>query len=241
MRASRPGRDSRRHPTPRTSGSRTVCYFTVSRVFEPCLGHTGHGQPPRATFESKIASNWFAFVEALDAAPGAWAGHPSCCERWLYLFEDDVDVHPQLRGEAHAVARALLAAEARAESLGRPVVYAGLCGTRCANRTKVTRATRHAERFRPFDCSGPCAHAWGVRLANRSAVRAALAPTTALTTAWRAGRRVVFDRALESAARAVGGFPLAAARLCGGQTGGHCGVFFQDRVRFGSTIGSGIG
>jgi len=39
----------------------------------------------------------------------------------------------------------------------------------------------------------------------------------------------------------VGGFPLAAARLCGGQTGGHCGVFFQDRVRFGSTIGSGIG
>lgn len=217
----------------------TLSVLRRSSAFEAVARLTP--QPPRATFESKIASNWLAFVEALDAAPGAWAGHPSCCERWLYLFEDDVDVHPQLRGEAHAVARALLAAEARAESLGRPVVYAGLCGTRCANRSKVTRATRHAERFRPFDCSGPCAHAWGVRLANRSAVRAALAPTTALKTAWRAGRRVVFDRALESAARAVGGFPLAAARLCGGQTGGHCGVFFQDRVRFGSTIGSGIG
>ena len=45
-----------------------------------------------------------------------------------------------MRGERHAVERALLAAEARAEALGRPVVYAGLCGTRCANRSKVALA-----------------------------------------------------------------------------------------------------
>lgn len=105
----------------------------------------------------------------------------------------------------------------------------------------MDRATRHRERLRPFECSGPCAHAWGVRLATARAVRAALAPTDETRAAWKAGKRVVFDRALEAAARAAGGYPLAAARLCGRQTGGHCGVFYQDRKKFGSTIGGGIG
>ena len=108
----------------------TLSVLRRSSAFEAVARLTP--QPPRATFESKIASNWLAFVEALDATSGAWAGHPGCCERWLYLFEDDVDVHPQLRGEAHAVARALLAAEARAESLGRPRWCMRGCAARAA-------------------------------------------------------------------------------------------------------------
>ena len=61
----------------------TLAVLRRSAAFEAIARLTP--QSPRATFESKIASNWIAFVEALDAASGAWAAQVSCCERWLYL------------------------------------------------------------------------------------------------------------------------------------------------------------
>eukprot|EP00966_Prymnesium_polylepis_P153030 3535166-Prymnesium_polylepis.1 len=95
-------------------------------------------QAPRATFHSKITSNWLAFMEGMDALPPVWSTDERGCERWLYLFEDDVDVHPALRGKCEnshcprstvwAVAHALQSAESRAVASGKPVVYGGLCG-----------------------------------------------------------------------------------------------------------------
>ena len=132
-------------------------------------------QAPQATFNSKIASNWLAFMEGMEAVPAAWTASPNAsCERWLYLFEDDVDVHPLLAGSGQraAVARALRAAEERAAALGRPVVYGGLCGARCANRTKVNNLARSNTRpSRPAPRPG---QASGAARTASAALRAAL-------------------------------------------------------------------
>lgn len=168
----------------------------------------------------RIYSNMVGFSTLLRRAARRQMG-----AQWLYVVEDDIELVPKFRANALSVQAVLAATERQAALRNVSVLLGGLGGAmECQSPPSSTI----------WDCAGLGAHAFAIRATAIERTLDEVLHSILVDDEGVNLQLVPFDRRLYTFARARGGLPLAASEECHG--GPFCGLFYQKRATFASSI-----
>ena len=170
------------------------------------------------TINLKVWSNQMAFVSAMtDFVKEANTRTP---KKWRFFFEDDLALNPNITADHGKV----LIAKGLELADEDGFVYLGLCGPSCEDSRVILDQDVEAAR-----CAGTCAHAFGFQartaakfLQNMNGIKIG---------------EIYMDQILLAYGRQLKKVWLVGSNLRSPADGGHCGLLYQDRIQYPTTIG----
>ena len=182
----------------------------------------------------KAFSNRQAFEDILHNFVSS--DHSIAPDEWLFLFEDDISLHPTLT--AHAAIELISEGMHRAQH-SSGLLLLGLCRPQCEVNTEDTsdgdqRISNIDPRF--STCHGTCAHAFGITRKRALDLLHSLHVMTTKSHPNDTMLRNYFDQMLCEFSKSVGGL-LVGAHLVSPNDKMQVGILFQDRDLFPSSIG----